>query len=199
MVDMSNIADVDATGGQLDANTAATSNVTKPASSRRSRRAILSTAIVSGVALSTLAVPGIASARTTVVRGATGPTGPTGPAGPRGATGVTGPTGSGEQLSGTSFAVSTTPIPAGESSKQVYVYCPPDHIAINGWTMLQPSDWRIDFSYNISGYTPNGDRLSNTWSLVMSGPQITVSGYAIEVRAICLPAVDAYYYAPPPA
>lgn len=58
---------------------------------RRSRRALLTTAIgASAVGVGVLASPVVASAATIVVQGATGPTGPTGA---RGATGPTGPRG----------------------------------------------------------------------------------------------------------
>lgn len=64
------------------------------ATTRRSRRSVLSLAVGAGAA-AVVATPVLAAARssTIVVQGATGPTGPTGARGATGASGPTGPTG----------------------------------------------------------------------------------------------------------
>lgn len=134
--------------------------------------------------------------------GAPGADGATGATGQPGATGATGAAGGLERLSGTSYVTLTLEEGdlAGYNGLITELYCPPDHIAINGYLTAYPPEWTPGTSENWLDYNSQLVwALSNAWR-VGAGGAVVPSGQPrfFEALAICVPATGAAYRMPPP-
>ena len=163
-------------------------NSSTPAS-RRTRRSLLAAA-AGASAVSVLASPGLAAARTTVGQGATGPTGATGatgaigPTGPRGTTGATGERGitgmvgprgaTGETGLVTPGATGATG-PEGPSSVAV--------IYTNDFTIEPTTEVFGDFYSCPTGFYPIAGGfgfLPDGWRIVANEPYAAIDGQRVE-------------------
>lgn len=184
----------------------------RPSSDRRSRRALLSAA-AGASALSVLATSNLASARTTIVQGATGPTGPTGSTGPAGATGPRGVTGStgaqGASGSNGSTGVAgplgptgatgtvvlspvvmrerTIALPTGASYSSGAYACGAGEQVLSGGVNGLPPGWALVTSIPWGSVAVTDGGLVENWYISMSGSALPYEANASVVLACLAP------------